>query len=564
MTFQEYPYERPDVDALLKNLDTVIQDVKTAKSAAEQIEAYTRSTEWMSEFNSMESLVYIRHTMDTRDPFYAAERAFFDEKMPFVESAMSKLSESLVRSPFRGELEEAWGAFALEKMEYGIKGTDESIIPLMQEENALCTEYFKIYSSARIPFRGRTLTVEQMPPEKGSPDRAVRRAAYAAEGAFFDSHRDELDTIFDRLVKNRNAQARALGYSNYTELSVIRMRRFGYGPKEIRAFRTQVARDLVPLVTEMKRLQAKRIGVGDDFKAYDDLVLFPDANPAPKGTPEELLAAAQEMYRRLSPETGEFFDFMMKNKLMDVVSREGKAPGGYCASVDKYQAPFIFSNFNGGAGDVEVLTHEAGHAFESYTAYREQSFPLNRFASSETAEVHSMSMEFLTADYHELLLKEDTAKYELQHAEKALSFIPYACLIDAFQYSVYENPDWTPDERHQEWKRLLRVYQPHLMDYEDIPFYSRYAGWQYKLHTYMHPLYYIDYALAQTVALQFYLLSLDNKALAWEKYLGFVRSSGTRRFIDTVRYAGLDSPFAEGTVKKVADNVYRWILEHQI
>lgn len=564
MKFKDYEYTRPDVDALLDELDKVVEVIANAETADQQIEAYLNSDKIMSEYNSMSSIVHIRNTMNTLDEYYAEEQAFFDKQSPLVRNKMKDLAKVMSESKFRAELEEKLGDFVMEKLEYQIKGMDASIIPLMQEENALKTEYFRIYSSAQIPFQGGTYTVEQMPPFKCSTDREVRRAAWAAEGAFFDSHREELDTIYDKLVKNRNEQARLMGYKDYTELAVIRMRRYGYGPKEVKAFRKQVAEDLVPLVTKMKKLQAARIGVGDDFKAYDNLVMFPDANPTPKGTPEELLDAATEMYHKLSPETAEFFDFMMENGLLDVHSREGKAPGGYCSSIDKYKAPFIFSNFNGSTDDIDVLTHEAGHAFECYTSYKQEDISLNRLASMETAEVHSMSMEFLTQDYHELLMKEDTAKYEILHAENALSFIPYASIIDAFQYSAYENPDWTPEERHLEWKRLLEEYQPHVTDYEDIPFYSRYAGWQYKLHTYMHPLYYIDYALAQVVAFQFWLLFLEDKDLAWEKYKKFVESSGKRRFADTVKYVGLQSPFEDGCVKNVAEKVYKWIEEHQL
>ncbi len=566
MKFQDYVYTRPDVDAVLADIRHTVEVMENAASAEAQLKAFHEHEERMQEFNSLHAIANIRHDIDTRDAFYAEEKAFFNEKMPLIQNELSRLSKAMSGSPFRKELEEALGAFTMEKIDYQVKGMCAEIIPLMQKENRLTTRYFQLYSSAQIPFAGKTLTVEQMPPYKAAEDRAVRRAAYVAEGEFFDSIGEELDQIYDRLVHNRNEQARIMGYKDYTELAVIRMRRYGYGPKEIKAFREQVANDLVPLVTEIKKLQAKRIGVCD-WKAYDNLTMFPDGNPAPKGTPEELIKAAQEMYRRLSPETAEFFDFMVDNGLLEVESKPGKAPGGYCSSIQKYKAPFIFSNFNGGAGDVEVLTHEAGHAFEGYTAYRDPAFEGNSYLrrySSETAECHSMGMEFLTAQFHELLLKEDTPKYELQHAENALSFIPYACIIDAFQYEAYEHPDLTPEERHQIWKRLLERFQPHLTDYEDIPFYSRYAGWQYKLHVFMNPLYYIDYALAQTVALQFFMLSLENPEEAWEKYMKLIRSAGTRRFADTVKYVGLDSPFEEGTVKKVAEKVAAWIHENQL
>ena len=566
MKFQDFVYVRPDVEATLVELGKIIDTMEQAVSAEDQIAAFHASEDLMKEFNSQRAIASIRNDVDTRDAFYAGEQAFFDENMPRVQNEMAHLARTLSESRFRKELTEALGEFTMEKIDYQVKGMSAEIIPLKQEENRLATRYFKLYSSAQIPFDGKTLTVEQMPPYKASADRSVRRTAYAAEGAFFDSIGEELDQIYDRLVHNRNEQARILGYKDYTELAVIRMRRYGYGPKEVKAFRDQVQKDLVPLVTEIKKLQAKRIGV-TDWKAYDNLTMFLDGNPTPKGTPQELIAAAQEMYHRLSPETAEFFDFMVDNGLLEVESKPGKAPGGYCSSIEKYKAPFIFSNFNGGSGDVDVLTHEAGHAFEGYTAYRDPAFEGNSYLrrySSETAECHSMSMEFLTAKFHELLLKEDTAKYEIAHAENALSFIPYACIIDAFQYSAFENPDWTPEERHQEWKRLLEAFQPHLTDYEDIPFYSRYAGWQYKLHVFMNPLYYIDYALAQIVAFQFWMLSLEDENLAWKKYMQFIRSAGTRRFADTVKYVGLDSPFEEGTVKKVAEKVAAWIQENQL
>lgn len=566
MQFKDYEYTRPDVEAVLAELKKIVSEVQNAENVQQQLEAFRACDEYMKEFSSLHSIASIRNDIDTRDEFYAGEQAFFNEKMPLIQNEMTRLAKAMSESRFRPELEEALGEFTMEKIDYQVKGMCEEIIPLMQEENQLTTRYFKLYSSAQIPFDGKTLTVEQMPPYKASTDRAVRLAAFAAEGAFFDSIGEELDSIYDRLVHNRNEQARIMGYKDYTELALIRMRRYGYGAKEVKAFRDQVQHDLVPLVTKIKKLQAQRIGVAD-WKAYDNLVMFLDGNPTPKGTPEELIRAAQEMYHRLSPETAEFFDFMVDNGLLEVESKPGKAPGGYCASIAKYKAPFIFSNFNGGSGDVDVLTHEAGHAFEGYRAFRNPAFEGNSYLrryTSETAECHSMSMEFLTAKFHELLLKEDTAKYEVEHAENALSFIPYACIIDAFQYSAYENPDWTPEERHQEWKRLLEAFQPHLTDYEDIPFYSRYAGWQYKLHVFMNPLYYIDYALAQVVAFQFWMLSLEDEKLAWEKYMMFIESAGTRRFADTVKYVGLDSPFEEGTVKKVAEKVAAWIENNQL
>ena len=81
--------------------------------------------------------------------------------------------------------------------------------------------------------------------------------------------------------------------------------------------------------------------------------------------------AARTMYHELSPETAEFIDFMQDNELFDVESRPGKMSGGYMTSLPSYKAPFIFANWNNTSGDVDVLTHECGHAFEGYVAERD-------------------------------------------------------------------------------------------------------------------------------------------------------------------------------------------------
>lgn len=565
MTFCEYTYKRPDVEGMLSAIEKMTKNMTAASSAEEQIAIIKELDQICADYNTMNTICMIRHTINTRDTYYKEENTFFDENGPRVSNAVNGLMSAVMNSAFRAELEERLGSFFFEKQEYNAKSMTEEIIPLMQEENVLASRYNELYASAQIPFMGQVLTVEQMVPYKASPDREVRRAAYQAEGEFFDSHRAEFDEIYDSLVKNRTAQAKALGYENFIPLGNIRMRRFGYGADEVKYFRSQVVEHLVPVVDRIKAMQADRIGVGADFKAYDDLVLFADRNAMPKGSPAELKAKAQKMFGELSKETKEFFDFMMEHELLDVESKQGKAPGGYCATLDNYKAPFIFSNFNGSHEDVVVLTHESGHAFESYVGTRiDFEVDAHRNYSSESAEVHSMAMEFLTQRWHEMFFEEDTAKFELQHNEHALSFIPYSCIIDAFQYSAYENPQWTPEERNKEWQRLLTVYQPYLTDYEDIPFYSRGGGWQYKLHTYLYPLYYIDYALAEVVALQLYLMDLEDHEKAWETYYRFVCLAGTMRFADAVKACGLKSPFEPGCVKEVAEQVMVWIEKHQM
>lgn len=561
MKFSEMPYRRVE-KAVLDQISRLTERLTCASSAEEAEKIFMESEAISTEVQTMMNLCYIRSTIDTTDEFYAAEQEYNDELTPLLTEKSQEFSKALCASPFRRELEKKWGTLLFTNAELSMKGFAPELVPLLQEENALTSQYQKLYASAKIDFDGKVLTVAQLAPYKQSADRAVRKAAYEAEGSFFDANREQFDEIYDKLVKNRTAQAKKLGYENYLELGYIRLNRNCYGPADVARFRRQVVESMVPVVAEIKKAQAKRIGIAD-MKFYDDNFFYPDGNATPQGTPEELLAAGEKMYTEMSPETAEFAKILFGNELFDVLAKPGKAPGGYCTSLPAYKAPFIFSNFNGTAGDVDVLTHEAGHAFADYVAARTIPILDLRSPTMEGCETHSMSMEFFTAPWHRLFFKEQTEKYEVSHAEDALIFIPYGSMVDHFQELMYTHPEMTPEERNETWLKLERQYRPYL-DFEDLPFYSRGAGWQRQLHIYQYPFYYVDYCLAQSMALQFWMESVKDWKAAWKKYLKFVGLGGTRTFVDLIRESGLLSPLDDGSIAKIVEPVSKWLKENAI
>lgn len=557
MKFNEMPYVRPDLTAFQAKAEATAQKIAQASSAQEQIEAVLAFDQVQAEINTAMSLAYVRHTIDTRDEFYDQENDYADEIAPAVQEAEQKVSKALLDSPFRAELAERFGELLFTNLEIAVRTFDPKNMALMQEENKLQSEYQKLYASAMVEWNGEKLPLPKLGPYKQSPDRAVRKAAYEAEGKWFDSHQAELDELYDKLVKNRTAQAKNMGYDNYLQLGYDRLSRNCYGPAQVASFRDQIAQDMVPIVAKVKKDQEKRLGV-EKLKFWDDVLLFPDGNADPQGTADEILAAGKQMYHELSPETAEFADFLWDNELLDVLSKEGKAPGGYCTEFRSYKAPFIFSNFNGTSGDVDVLTHEAGHAFAGFRAMRKGYLGSMTSPTIEACEVHSMSMEFLTAPWHEKFFGPLTRKYEIGHCEDALIFIPYGCMVDEFQHRVYENPELTPAQRNELWLNLEKKYRPWI-DFEDLPFYGRGAGWQRQLHIYLYPLYYIDYCMAQTVAFQFWIASMKDRADAWAKYLRFADAGGTRTFEGLVAEAGLKVPYAPGCIREIGEAISTWI-----
>ncbi len=563
MKFSEMPYKRPDIEAVKAKLTEIAARITNAKTVQEQIDAYEESVCINTEVGTLGSIAYVRNTINTKDEFYDKEREFFDEVGPECEEAAHKVGEAMLFSKFRPELEAHYGSLLFKNMEISNRSFAPELVPLMQEASKLEARYQKLYAGLTVTFDGQEMPLPMLGKYKESPDRALRRAAYEAEGKAFDAHREELDEIFDKLVKNRNAQGRLLGYDNYIQLGYDRLGRNCYGAAELKSFREQIARDLVPIIAKVKAAQQKRIGV-EQLCIFDDRFRFSDGNAKPEGTAEEILAAGKAMYQALSPETKTFIEEMFDGDLFDVLSREGKAPGGYCTMFPAYKLPFIFSNFNGTSDDVDVLTHEAGHAFAFYRGLHNPDIhPEMLQPTIEACECHSMSMEFLTQDFHQNFFGKNTAKYELAHCEESLDFIPYGCMIDEFQHLMYENESLTPDGRHAAWERLEKKYRPWL-SMDNLPFYGRYAHWQWKLHVYLHPLYYIDYCMAQTIAFQLWTLSMKDRKAAWEKYLAFVDAGGTKTFDELCHDAGLKVPYEDGVIREIGSGIREWLENNSI
>ncbi len=563
MKFNEMTYTRPDIDALLARCRELAAKAAAAPDGDALVRLYYEQSEAFAEYNTAANLANIHYTCDTRDAYWKAEQDFFDANGPAVTNASVEISRAFLANPHVDALTEKFGTTCVAGMKNAILSMDDRTVELQQQFNALVSRYQQIYGGALVELDGKQLTIPQLGPYKEDLDPAVRRAAYEAEAGYFDAHRTELDELYGQIVQNLNAQARVMGYHDYSELSYVRMNRIGYGPEEIRKFRDQVANDVVPQLQKVMALRAKRTGIARP--TFTDLpIMFKDGNPKPIPGYKARMDAARTMYHELSPETAEFIDFMQENELFDVESRPGKMSGGYMTSLPSYKAPFIFANWNDTSGDVDVLTHECGHAFEGYVAERDPAIPADlECPGMESAEIHSMAMEFLTAPWHHLLFGRDTDKYALLHAEDSFVFLAYGCEVDEFQHIMYQNPDLTPDERNAEWLKLEKKYRPWI-DFDNLPFYGRGAGWQRQLHIYECPFYYIDYCLSTMAALQFFLLSLTDHKDAWARYLRLVRRAGTASYTELLETAGLKVPFEEGSIKGIAQQMTDWLENHQV
>ena len=559
MKFNEYKYEHLDLEKIKKEFSELIESFEKAENVEGQVNAFDEIIKLRNHIETMQTLVSVRHSIDTNDEFYDKENEYMDEISPILFGFTNDFYKALVNSKFKDELVKKYGKFLFDLAENTLKTFSPEIIPDAQEENRLSSKYSKLIASAKIDFDGKELNLSQMIPYTQSKDRNVRIEAAKKVAQFFAENQDEFDNIYDSLVKVRTRMAQKMGYKNFVEFGYKQLSRLEYDAKMVEGYRKQVLENIVPLHTELRERQGKRLGV-DKLKFYDEAIKFNSGNADPHGSPEWILNNGKTMYKELSKETDEFFTFMTENNLLDLLSKKGKMSGGYCTYIPEHKAPFIFANFNGTSHDIDVLTHEAGHAFQVYQS-RGFEVPEYLWPSYEACEIHSMSMEFLTWPWMDLFFENDTDKYKFIHLSEALLFIPYGVTVDEFQHWVYENPEATPKERREKWIEIEKKYLP-TRDYGEVEELKNGIFWFRQGHIFSSPFYYIDYTLAQVCAFQFWIKSRENREKAWQDYLNLCKLGGSKPFFELMKSANLKNPFEEGTlaivipkIKEYLDNV---------
>ncbi|MCK8061444.1 MULTISPECIES: M3 family oligoendopeptidase [unclassified Fusibacter] len=556
MKFNEMKYMKIDIDKWQKEFDKELKLFETANTVEDKLSAIDRINKERNHFETMENLAHVRHVIDTSDEFYEAQVNHFDTISPFYQRAVTTYYQSLVGDPMRDELRERLGDHLFNLAAVKLRTFKDEILEDLAKENRLSTEYTKLRTSIEIDYDNKKLNLSQIGPYLEVVDREKRKEAYYAMESAIEEKSQEFNTIFDEMVKLRHQIALKLGYDNFIGLAYDRLSRTDYDHGDVRVFRESVRDHLVPNMTTLYQKQAARLSI-DALKFYDIGLSFTSGNPTPKGDPDWIVEQGRTMYHELSSETGVFIDHMIDNELMDLVAKPSKAGGGFCTYIPDYQAPFIFSNFNGTMGDIDVLTHEAGHAFQVYES-RHHQVPEYLWPTLEACEIHSMSMEFLTYPWMNSFFKEDTEKYYYTHMSEAIKFIPYGVLVDHFQHWVYEHPYATPKERNDTWRTLEKEYLPHK-DYDGHEFLESGTYWFRQGHIFKDPFYYIDYTLAAVCAFQFWQKANLDRDTAFSDYLNLCKQGGSQPFTQLVADAGLKQPFEKDTLRTIATDVVEYL-----
>ena len=560
MKFKDYKYERPNYDEVKKLFLDLVNKINEAKTYEEQHGYIMDLNNIRKHIETMSTLASIRNSIDVSDEFYDKEQNYWDEHGPLYTELNSDFYKAIVYSKFKEDIIKDYSEQFYKICEYSLKSFSPEIISDLQEENKLMSQYTKLLASAEINFKGEALNLSGLYKYMLSDNRNERKEASQLYYNYFEEHEDEFDDIYDKLVHIRHNISKKLGFDNFVELGYIRMDRTDYTSEMVVNLRKQILEYIVPLCNKLYEKQASRLNL-DKLTYIDENIEFLDGNATIKGDSKYIIENGIKMYNELSKETKEFFDFMLENELMDLETKHNKSAGGYCTYIPDYKAPFIFSNFNGTSEDMDVLTHEAGHAFQLYMSRYIDMQEIN-FPTLDSCEIHSMSMEFITYPWMEVFFKEDTNKYKFAHLCSAIKFLPYGVVVDEFQHIIYSNPDMSKDERKKVWRDLEKKYLPHR-DYEDNKILEK-GCWYFKQgHIFKDPFYYIDYVLAQICAFQFLKKMDEDKDKGWEDYLRICKVGGTQSFLEIVKTGNLVSPFKDKCIESIIPNLEDNIIKFE-
>lgn len=555
--FSKLNYIRPDGKAFLTEISQSAAALSKSENYIEAKDIFLALDHQQEHFATMEELATIRNSINTLDEFYEKEMEYFHSVKPKIQVEMKKFHEVFLKSRFLHDFENEFGAQFVQNVKSRIRLASECNVELQVRESALTQKYSKIIASSQTDFQGESLNFYGLLKKMQSTERTVRKEAMEAWASLYETISEKLDEIYSELIGIRLKMAENLGFSGYAEMIFLQNKHYTYTPDDVALFREQILRYVVPLCSRLYEKQRERLGV-ETLYYYDEALAYPEGNAVPNGTKEEMLAQAGKMYRELSDETGAFFDYMLQYGLFDLETRPGKQQGGYCTILPEYKAPFIFSNFNGTDADVDVLTHEAGHAFQAFEASRRVSLSGQVFSSEEVDEIHSMTMEFFTYPWMDLFFGDQAEKYRKAHLWSELQFIPYIACVDEFQHRVYLERLTDGQARRKVWRELEKKYLP-WRDYDGNPFLEQGGFWMQKLHIFVCPFYYIDYALARIGSLEYYERMNSDFQAAWKDYHRLCCAGGTKSYPELLSIGNLSNPFEEGTVEKVVEAVTKYL-----
>lgn len=554
-------YVPEDLTITWEHINPLFQELETRNiHSKEDLE------KWLADRSELDGVLqedyawrYIRMTCDTANEEYSKDFQYFATEIePKMAPILNNMDKKLMKSPFVQELDKDKYFIYLRKVKKSLEIFREENIPLFTEIQLKQQEYQAISGSFAVHIDGKELTLQQAAVILLETNRQKREYAWHAITDIRLEKREELDEIFNTLVKLRHQVALNAGFDNYRDYMFVAMGRFDYTVEDCEAFHQAVATHVVPVLQHQAKERQRKLQL-EALKPWD-MQVDPDNLPPlkPFESGQELIDKTEHAFASLHPYMGQCISIMKSNQLFDVESRKGKAPGGYNYPLYESGAPFIFMNATGTMRDLTTMVHEGGHAIHTFIS---SDLELNEFKNlpSEVAELASMSMELLSMDeWHNFFADEkDLNRAKQQQLEDVLSTLPWVATIDKFQHWIYTHPDHTVEERNAAWLALYREFGHGYADWSEYPQAETYI-WHKQLHLFEVPFYYIEYGFAQLGAIAVWRNYKQNREKAIEQYLAALKLGYTKTIGEIYETAGVKFDFSSKNIQELIDFIKKY------
>ncbi|MHC4079590.1 MAG: M3 family oligoendopeptidase, partial [Planctomycetota bacterium] len=486
---------------------------------------------------------------DTKERYLSMER----EVAPRVKVLADGLDGKFLSCPVTDQLNGSRYGVIVRQRRTASEIFREENTRLQAEEAELQTRQQALMGGLTVSFEGKEHTFQQMAPYYQKQDRDLRRRAFEATLKVRRGTWDELDGIYDELVRLRGRMARNAGFQSYTPFRFKELQRFDYGPELCEQFHRSVERVVVPAVARLNNTRQQKLGI-ESLRPYDlDVDLQGHGPFEPFHTEQELIQLVRNVFTEVDTRFADEFDILQDNQLLDLMSRKGKAPGGYQYTLEDIRLPFIFCNSVGTHADVQTMLHEGGHAFHAILS-RDEPLLAYRDAPIEFAETASMSMELMGLEkLAEVYGEEEAARSKRKHLEGLLRIFPWIATIDAFQHWVYAHPDHDHEARKQEWLAIMDRFETGIdyTGYED----ARAHRWTSQTHLFNHAFYYIEYGIAQIAALQIWQAYRSDPTAAVAAYRRGLCLGGSKPLPELFAAAGVEFDVSEDMLERLVEDI---------
>ncbi|MGN0482112.1 MAG: M3 family oligoendopeptidase [Lachnospiraceae bacterium] len=546
--FSQLAYTPSDYEKINQKLESLTKKITEAKRVEDVIAGIEESETLMDQVSYSYNLAFIRSSLDCTDEFY--QDAIQKEGAGISMLQTAPFHKALLDSPFLPELEKRYGTEFRPVLEQNFQ-TKVGGHELMAKEQVLVSQYQQKKASLQVKFRGKQYSEGEMFVFFDDPNRQTRLDARKALAQAVLEQKETFAPMLTELISLRDQIAKENGFENYLEYANASYSRRGYGEAEMTAFCQQVKEELVPLLSELREEQRKRLGV-EKLMSYDEHIYFADGNAAPAGDAAFLTEQSKKMYDALSPELGTFFKAMVESESLDVAPSVHKVAGmGFCTDVSREYLPYVFGNCNGTDTDVEVFTHEIGHAWQGYLTKKQVDLDLLQQMPLDAVEIPSKTMELFTYPYAENFFGKDAAKFRQGHFIGALREIASYCSIHEFNTWIYTHVGASFEELTEKQIEIEKLYHPEL-DYGEMePYVLQGCDLMRSMAVYMFPRYVISYALSEMCAMDLFRQMKEDPAAAWAAYGKLCSVGGSLSYPDILAGAGLEPAYAKNRVGKV-------------